>query len=57
MKAHATQAATRDYVELQLTRAHLHGLAAGVAHALPLWPADPIVVDALAPLLRTARRF
>lgn len=57
MKAHASQAATRDYVELQLTRAHLHGLSAGVAHAIPLWPADPLVVDSLAPMVRTARRF
>lgn len=57
MKAHASQAATRDYVELQLTRAHLHGLSAGVAHAIPLWPADPLVVDSLAPMVRSARRF
>ncbi len=57
MAAHASQAATRDYVELQLTRARFHGLRAGVAHAIPLWPAEPLVVDSLAPLSRTARRF
>jgi LmbE family N-acetylglucosaminyl deacetylase len=57
MAAHASQAATRDYLELQLTRARYHGLRAGVAHAIPLWPADPIVVNALSPLRHTARRF
>ena len=57
MAAHASQAATRDYLELQVTRARYHGLRAGVAHAIPLWPADPIVVNALSPLRHTARRF
>ena len=57
MAAHTSQAATRDYVELQLTRARFHGLRAGVAQAIPLWPAEPLVVDSLAPLSRTARRF
>ena len=57
MAAHASQAATRDYVELQLTRSRFHGLRAGIAHAIPLWPADPLVVDSLAALSHTARRF
>ncbi len=58
MAAHASQAATRDYVELQLTRARGYGLRiTGATHAFPLWPADPLVVDSLAPLTRTARRF
>lgn len=57
MAAHVSQAATRDYVELQLTRARFHGLRAGIAHAIPLWPADPLVVDSLATLSHTARRF
>ena len=57
MTAHASQAATRDYVELQLTRARFHGLRAGVAQAIPLWPADPLVVNSLASLSHTARRF
>lgn len=57
MNAHASQAATRDYVELQLTRSRFHGLRAGITHATPLWPADPLVVDSLASLSHTARRF
>jgi LmbE family N-acetylglucosaminyl deacetylase len=57
MQAHASQAATRDYVELQLTRARFHGLRAGVAQAIPLWPADPLVVNSLDVLSHTARRF
>lgn len=57
MEAHVTQKATRDYVELQLTRARLHGLLAGVSHAIPLWPNDDLVLDSLAMLTRSARRF
>ena len=57
MEAHASQMKTRNYVDLQLARARVHGLRAGVAHAQPLFPADPIVVDTLATLSRGARRF
>jgi LmbE family N-acetylglucosaminyl deacetylase len=57
MEAHASQLKTRNYVELQLTRARLHGLGAGVEHAIALFPSDPIVVDTLAALARGARRF
>lgn len=57
MEAHASQMKTRNYVELQLTRARLHGLRAGVEHAMALFPGDPIVVDSLAPIGRGARRF
>ncbi len=57
MRAHASQMKTRDYAELQLTRARLNGLRAGLAHAIPLFPADAIVVDSLASLGRAARRF
>jgi LmbE family N-acetylglucosaminyl deacetylase len=57
MAAHASQQLTRDYADLQLTRAHLHGLRAGVAHAIPLWPNDPVVLSSLAPLDRSARQF
>jgi N-acetylglucosamine malate deacetylase 1 len=56
MEAHATQMKTRNYVDLQLTRAHLNGLRAGVSHAVALFPADPLVFDSLASL-QTARRF
>jgi LmbE family N-acetylglucosaminyl deacetylase len=57
MAAHASQQQTRNYAELVLTRARLNGLRAGVAHAVPLFPADAIVVDSLATLGRAARRF
>jgi N-acetylglucosamine malate deacetylase 1 len=57
MEAHATQAASRNYVELQLTRARLRGLRAGVSHAVALFPNDPLVLDSLAQVGRGARRF
>ena len=58
MKAHATQVSARDYVELQLTRARLHGLRAGVSHALPLFPNEPVLLGSLADVVHgAARRF
>lgn len=57
MEAHASQMRTRNYVDLQLTRARLNGLRAGVEQAIPLFPADALVVDSLAALERAARRF
>ncbi len=57
MEAHASQAATRNYVELQLTRARLRGLRAGVGHAIALFSNDPLVLDSLAQAGRAARRF
>jgi N-acetylglucosamine malate deacetylase 1 len=57
MKAHASQTATRNYVELQLTRARLRGLRAGISHAIALFPNDPLVLDSLAQASRGARRF
>ena len=57
MAAHSSQLRTRNYVELQLARARVHGLRAGLEHAQPLWPNDPLVFDSLALLTRSARRF
>jgi N-acetylglucosamine malate deacetylase 1 len=57
MEAHASQTRARNYVELQLTRARLLGLCAGVGHAIALFPNDPLVLDALAPLRRGGRPF
>lgn len=57
MKAHATQVSARDYVELQLTRARLHGLRAGVSHAIPLFPNDPVLIDSLAVVGGATRRL
>ena len=57
MEAHASQADARNYVELQLTRARLRGLRAGVGHAIALFPNDPLVLDSLAAVSRGARQF
>jgi LmbE family N-acetylglucosaminyl deacetylase len=57
MRAHASQMATRDYVELQLARAQVNGLRAGVARAIPLFANDALVFDSLATLGRAARQF
>ena len=57
MEVHASQAQARNYVELQLTRARLLGLRAGIGHAIALFPNDPLVLDSLAQVRRSARRF
>lgn len=57
MEAHASQTSARNYIELQITRARLNGLRAGVSHAIALFPNDPPLLDSLAPLSRGARRF
>ncbi len=57
MEAHASQMKTRNYVELQLARARVHGLNAGVGHAQPLWPNDPLIFDSLTSLSRSASKF
>jgi LmbE family N-acetylglucosaminyl deacetylase len=57
MNAHASQMKTRNYVELQLARARVNGLRAGVQHAMALFPADPLVFDSLAAFTRSARAF
>jgi N-acetylglucosamine malate deacetylase 1 len=57
MEAHASQIAARNYVDLQITRARLRGLRAGVGHAIALFPNDPLVLDSLAQVSRTSRQF
>jgi LmbE family N-acetylglucosaminyl deacetylase len=57
MKAHATQTTARNYVELQLTRARLLGAGAGVAHAIALFPNEPLLFESLAHAGRGARQF
>lgn len=52
MEAHASQTSARNYVELQLTRARLHGLGAAVEYATALFPADPPVFTSLSALGR-----
>jgi hypothetical protein len=48
--ARLAAARTRDYVELQLARARVQGLRAGVEYAQALYPNDPLIFDSLAPL-------
>lgn len=57
MEAHVSQVSQRSYVELQLTRARLRGLRAGIGHAIALFPNDPLVLDSLAQAGRGTRRF
>ena len=57
MEAHTSQSHTRNYVKLQLTRARLWGLRAGIGHAMVLFPNDPLVLESLAQVSRGARRF
>jgi LmbE family N-acetylglucosaminyl deacetylase len=57
MAAHASQMSTRNYVDLQVTRARLLGTRAGVGHAMALFPNDPLVIGSLAQIGRGARRF
>ncbi len=57
MAAHASQMSTRNYVELQLTRARLLGARAGVNHAIALFPNEPLVFESLAQAGRGARKF
>ncbi len=57
MEAHASQTRSRNYVELQLTRARLHGLRAGIGHAIALYPNDALVLDSLGQASRGARLF
>jgi LmbE family N-acetylglucosaminyl deacetylase len=57
MEAHVSQTSARNYVELQVARARLLGIRADVSHAIALFPNDPLVVDSLAQLSRSARHF
>lgn len=57
MRAHASQTSARRYVELQVARARLWGLRAGVEHAVALFPNEPLVFDSLAQTRRSARNF
>ena len=57
MEAHVSQTSARKYVELQLARARLRGLRAGLGYAIALYPGDPLVFESLAPAARGARGF
>lgn len=57
MNSHQSQSATRNYIDLQLTRARLLGAQAGVEHAIALYPNDPLVFKSLAQTGKGARQF
>jgi hypothetical protein len=57
MKAHGSQARTRNYADIQLLRARSWGARANVGYAAALYPNDPIVVGSLAAVSRGARQF
>jgi len=57
MEAHASQVKAKAYIELQITRARLRGLRAGVQHAIALFPNDPLVFDSLEQASRSERSF
>jgi LmbE family N-acetylglucosaminyl deacetylase len=57
MQAHSSQMGVRKYVELQLTRARLLGLRAGVEYAQALYSNDPLLLDSLAVLKSASRQF
>jgi N-acetylglucosamine malate deacetylase 1 len=57
MEAHQSQTQAKAYVQLQLTRARLNGVRAGIEHAIALFPNDPPVVESLAAFHKTANSF
>lgn len=57
MNAHNSQASTRNYVDLQLTRAKLFGARAGVDYAMAVFPNDALLFDSIIHAGRGARRF
>jgi len=57
MEAHGSQLKTRNYVELQVSRARVNGLCAGVDHAMAVFANDAPVVESLDGLARGARAF
>ena len=57
MDAHASQMATRNYVEYQIARSRLIGQRAGVECALELYPNDPLVVASLDQMGGSSRHF
>jgi len=57
MAAHGSQALTMPYAELQIARARVFGLRAGVEYAQPLYPNDPLVFVSVGALGAAARRY
>jgi len=57
MKCHASQMASKNYLDLQLTAARLLGLTIGVEYAMGLWVNDPVRVDFLSDISLSSRNF
>ena len=57
MQAHKTQAATRNYVDLQLNRARLLGARVGLEYAMAVYSNESLLFDSLSQLGRGARNF
>ena len=57
MNAHQSQAGTRNYIDLQLTRARLWGARAGVEYAAALFSNDPLIFYSLSDAGRGVRHF
>lgn len=57
MECHRTQLRTRRYIDLQMARARLLGVEAGVEHAQALFPADDFLVRSLLELPASVRLF
>jgi LmbE family N-acetylglucosaminyl deacetylase len=56
-ECHASQMATRNYLDLQLARSRALGLEIGVEYAMAVWANDPIRLEALSDLKGSGRRF
>jgi LmbE family N-acetylglucosaminyl deacetylase len=57
MEAHQSQTTARAYVQLQLTRARLQGVRAGIEYAIALFPNDPPVINSLTAMSKAANSF
>ncbi|CAN5637675.1 bacillithiol biosynthesis deacetylase BshB1 [soil metagenome] len=57
MECHTSQLRTRRYIDLQLARARLLGIEAGVEYAQALFASDPWLVENLRELPRSVRLF
>jgi bacillithiol biosynthesis deacetylase BshB1 len=57
MECHGSQMKTRNYVDLQVTRARLLGEEIGVRHATALWANDPIRLEGITDLRGSGRRY
>lgn len=57
MSCHQSQVQSKAYLDLQNSRARQLGLLASVEYAIALWPNDPLVLENLSSLSKTARGY